>query len=81
MNEITEKEIFTLKPGRRRVLGDWLRAPEAPAGHIVRLSYDNDPKRDVRGLLLGGSSPSPAAMARIRGSTACRLESDLVTVR
>jgi len=80
MNDITEAEIFTLKPGARHVLAEWLRDPEATSGQIVRLAYDNDPRRETRaGGFFSSSTPEPV-MAKIRKSTPCKLLSGPVTV-
>ncbi len=74
VNAIQEKEVFDLRPGERRAVGEWLGAPDVkPGRYLVRVVYENDPKHDLTGISLGPSSDK--ALAKIRKSTPCRIES------
>jgi hypothetical protein len=79
MNTLHVKEIFTLKPRGRHVLGEWLHQPHPrPDRYVVSLVYENDPLRGLRGMADRGESA--AALALIAKSTPCRVESNAITV-
>ncbi|HEY8078951.1 MAG TPA: hypothetical protein VIF62_32690, partial [Labilithrix sp.] len=77
MNAIHDDEIFALRPGEKRALGDWLGAPPVPPGeYVVRVVYENDPSHDT-----GTADIAPETRAKIRQSTACRIASPSIKVR
>ena len=74
---LDEKDVFTLKPGARHVLAGWLGQPSSPGGrYSVRLVYDNDPSRKQQGVAF--SPPTAAALALVKKTTVCRVESNAV---
>lgn len=80
MNPIHESEVFTLAPGERKGLGDWLGAPRVePGRYVVRLTYDNRPELVVPSRRGHGVDDS-AALALIRRSTPCTVVSQPLTV-
>jgi hypothetical protein len=79
MNSLRTDEVFTLKPRARHVLSDWLHQPyPRPDTYVVSLVYENDPLRAVTGNV--DRAESEAALALIRKSTPCRVESNAITV-
>ncbi|MBX3187768.1 MAG: hypothetical protein KF819_12165 [Labilithrix sp.] len=79
INSIRDKEIFDLAPRGRHVFDEWFGAPDvAPGKYVVRAVYENNPQANLDGVPLG--SHSATALARVRKSTPCRVESNAITV-
>jgi hypothetical protein len=80
INSLRAHEVFTLAPGERRQLRDWL--PQVygitSGTYTFRLSYTNDPTLEWKGLSLGAHDA--ATMQRVRESTACRIVSNDVQI-
>ena len=82
INALRMEEIVTLQPGDSCDLGDWLYdwtvLPQEKGMYGVVLYYENRPDMEWVGLPLGVHDP--AAMERVRNSTAFRVRSNEVTV-
>jgi hypothetical protein len=79
VNPLHESEIFDLPPGAKHVMTPWFGSPDVPAGkYVVRATYENDPKAKMHGLALGMHDEK--ALELVRQSTACRVESNALTV-
>jgi hypothetical protein len=79
MNALRPEEIFTLRPGERHDLGDWLGSPHLPPDtYVVQAIYENDPKHAM-GRALGRNDDT--LVTRIRATTACRVASNAISVR
>ena len=77
MNPIEEREIFTLAPGQKRTLSEWIAAPAyAPGTYEVRLRYTNDPTKAAR-----KAPASPAVLARLAKTSACEVTSAPLTIK
>jgi hypothetical protein len=73
VNRLRPDEVFTLAPGERRRLRNWVPPifGVTPGDYALRLSYINDPTLKWEGLELGPHDPE--AMQRVRESTPCRV--------
>jgi hypothetical protein len=80
INPLRPDEVFTLAPGERRTLGQWVPPiyGVTPATYTLRLSYINDPTLKWQGVELGPHDP--ATMQRVRESTPCRAVGNEVKV-
>jgi hypothetical protein len=77
VNALQASEVFTLQPGETKELRDWLGEPYVePGRYVVRLTYENDPTRGLKGIPLGESRVPTA----FRGSAPCRVVSQPLTV-
>lgn len=79
INPLRADEVFVLEQDERRELGQWviLRPFRAPGIYEVQLKYENRPGLEWRGLPLGPHDPD--AMERLRKSTPCVVESNVLT--
>lgn len=80
INVLKADEVVTLKPGQRVAVSEWLHAPTlAAAGtHKVVLEIENVPGHEWRGEPLG--KHDPAAMEKVRRSTAFKAVSNVVEI-
>jgi hypothetical protein len=80
VNPLRPNEVFTLKPGQRMALDEWVGAPQlpGPGTYTVRLRYENRPDLKWRGKPLG--EHDAATMARVRASTPAAAESNPVRI-
>jgi hypothetical protein len=80
INPLRPDEVFTLAPGERRRLREWVPPiyGVTAGAYTVRLSYTNDPTLKWRGVELGPHDPE--AMQRVRESTPCRAVSNDVEI-
>jgi hypothetical protein len=80
INALKKDEIFTLEPGRKKDLAEWVGQPAlpAPGTYKVVFYYANEPGRKWEGVPLG--EHDAGAMARVQKSTSCRLKSNEVTI-
>ena len=76
VNSLRPNEVFTLKPGQRVSLGEWVGAPHLPAPgfYTIRFRYENKPGLKWSGVPLGRHDEG--AMARVRASTPASAESN-----
>lgn len=76
INHLRPGEVFTLAPGERRRLREWVPPVFGVTSgtYTLRLSYINDPALKWRGVELGPHDP--AEMQRVRASTPCRVVSN-----
>jgi hypothetical protein len=75
INRLRPGEVFTLAPGERKKLREWVPPIFGVAGrtYTVRLSYINDPALQWGGLELGPHDP--ATMRQVRESRPCLADS------
>lgn len=80
VNPLRPDEVFTLAPGERRRLPQWVPpiSGVSPGAYTLRLTYINDPTLKWQGVPLGPHDP--AAIERIRESTPCRAISNELKV-
>jgi hypothetical protein len=80
INPLRPGEVFTLAPGERKRLREWVPPIFGAANrtYTVRLSYINDPALQWGGLELGPHDP--ATMQRVRESTPCQAVSNDVSI-
>jgi hypothetical protein len=80
INPLRKGEVFELATGKARALGPWVPAIHGigPGTYRLRLSYVNDPSLEWQGVALGPHDVGE--MARVRASTACRADSNEVTL-
>ena len=78
VNALKPGEVFVLRPGESRVLGQWVGGPAlpGPGRYRVVLRYTNDPTREWHGVPL--SPHDPATMEEVRRSTAVSAVSNTV---
>ena len=75
VNSLQLSEVFTLKPGEKRALGDWIGQPrfDRPGRYRVVFYYQNLPELRFRGL--AAKAPSARIVREFRASTPCLLRS------
>jgi hypothetical protein len=80
INALRDDEVFTLKPGKRVRLGDWVGLPDlpGPGKYKVRFRYENKPELKWSGVPLRRHDVT--AMARVRASTPAAAYSNTVVV-
>jgi hypothetical protein len=81
INPLRSEEVFVLKQDESRELGQWVSLPafRVPGVYDVQLKYENRPSLEWSGLPLGPHDAD--AMRRVRDSTPCVLESNVLTFR
>lgn len=79
INPLTPEEVFELEQEETRELGQWVSLPpfRAPGVYEVQLRYENRPDLEWWGIPLGAHDAG--AMKRVRESTPCVLESNVLT--
>lgn len=76
MNPIKEDEVFTLAPGERRTISEWVGRPDVdPGTYEVELRYTNDPTLDAR----KGAAPTNVE-ALIGATDACEVTTKTTTM-
>jgi hypothetical protein len=80
INAVKSSDVFTLRPGERRILDEWTGHPrfEHPGRYRIRFYYHNIPDLQIRGIPLG--KHDAGALRRIQQSHACELISEEIIV-
>jgi hypothetical protein len=80
INALKNDEVFTLEPGKKKDLAEWVGQPSLPepGTYKVVFYYANEPGQKWKGVPLG--EHDAGAMARVQNSTPCRLKSNEVTI-
>lgn len=78
VNAMTDADFFTLQPGQTKRL-EWVHppTPASPGVYELRATYDNDPKRSLRGKQNGEEKFA----ARIAATIPCRVTSEPIKLK